>query len=63
MVYHSYDVANDRWYPTPITHVECQQIGLQFCGDGVVDSKYGEQCDKGDSNGKGKCSSTCKIVR
>jgi hypothetical protein len=39
---------------------ECQ-LG-PFCGDGVVDTPFGEACDEGSANGAAgaTCSSICK---
>jgi hypothetical protein len=35
-----------------------------YCGDGIVDSDLGEQCDEGALNGNGAsdCSADCKII-
>jgi hypothetical protein len=35
-----------------------------FCGDGIVDSSLGEECDLGSRNGMPQsiCTSTCKIL-
>ena len=35
-----------------------------YCGDGVVDSDFGEQCDSGPNNGGAgqPCSSSCKVI-
>jgi len=38
-----------------------------FCGDGIVDSAYGEKCDLGGldgaaSGGQGRCTVECKIL-
>jgi hypothetical protein len=32
-----------------------------FCGDGIVDTDRGEQCDLGDANGGTSCGSDCKL--
>jgi uncharacterized repeat protein (TIGR01451 family) len=46
---------------TPVTHKECSFYTGKWCGDGVVDSGNGEQCDNGVNNGSnGTCSSTCQ---
>lgn len=31
------------------------------CGDGKIDSAWGEECDTGDANGTGSCSAACRI--
>ncbi len=33
-----------------------------FCGDGVVQSDEGEECDEGANNGAGTCSAQCTLV-
>jgi hypothetical protein len=33
-----------------------------FCGDGLVDSTFGEQCDLGALNGTGSCSDECQVA-
>jgi cysteine-rich repeat protein len=33
------------------------------CGDGIVQVDAGEDCDEGANNGKGGCSTSCKLVR
>jgi fibro-slime domain-containing protein len=38
----------------------CTPINL--CGNGVVDTAAGEQCDTGPLNGTGGCTTSCKIV-
>jgi cysteine-rich repeat protein len=37
---------------------ECKGV----CGNGILEPANGEECDNGDSNGTGACSSTCKKV-
>jgi fibro-slime domain-containing protein len=31
------------------------------CGDKIIDTAFGEQCDDGDLNGKGLCETTCTL--
>lgn len=54
---------NVLWTYTPATsdtHVECQQIGAHFCGDGYLDTTEGEKCDDGAANGQpGSCNVSC----
>lgn len=45
---------------SPQTHTQCTFVYGRWCGDGVIDSDKGEQCDNGSSNGTGTCSSTCQ---
>lgn len=41
------------------THISCGTYKISYCGDGVLDEKYGEKCDDGnDMDGDG-CSATC----
>ncbi len=40
-----------QWYG-PYSHVECQPYEISWCGDGVVESAYGESCDSGSQNGQ-----------
>ena len=46
--------------------VECQQHVIRWCGDGILDTKYGEQCDPKDPNktgwGNGGCDASCKPI-
>lgn len=43
------------------SHTSCGTYKVSYCGDGIVDNKYNEECDdKNDVNGDG-CSSTCNI--
>lgn len=45
----------------PVITVACQPYEISWCGDGVKDVEYGEDCDDGGENGKpGKCSNLCK---
>lgn len=45
----------------PETHTQCTFVQGRWCGDGVIDSDRGEQCDNGGNNGStGTCSSTCQ---
>jgi cysteine-rich repeat protein len=38
-------------------------MNAHFCGDGIVDSAFGEQCDAGASNADGNvCNSKCLIT-
>jgi hypothetical protein len=30
-----------------------------YCGDGIVDTSFGEQCDNGAANGHSLCSELC----
>jgi cysteine-rich repeat protein len=39
----------------------CQGYG-EYCGDGLVQGQYGEECDQGVQNGNGTCSNYCKVV-
>lgn len=42
-----YDTSNN--YPDASDdsyHIECQPYQVSWCGDGVVDSQYGESCDE-----------------
>ena len=42
------------------SHTECMYYEVTRCGDGVVDSGYGETCDDGANNGKpGYCKTDC----
>jgi hypothetical protein len=34
------------------SHTECKYYEISRCGDGVIDSNYGETCDDGSNNGK-----------
>jgi hypothetical protein len=47
-------------YGSPSTHKQCTFVYGKWCGDGILDSDKGEQCDTGASNGTGTCSSTCQ---
>lgn len=40
--------------------LDCQGVG-SFCGDGVVDTIYGEQCDDGNSNPNDGCLNSCRF--
>lgn len=46
--------------------VECQQNVLRWCGDGILEKKYGEQCDPKDPKkegwGNGGCDTSCKPI-
>ncbi|HEY5284724.1 MAG TPA: hypothetical protein VIM14_18170, partial [Polyangia bacterium] len=33
-----------------------------YCGDGKVDSLFGEKCDNGDGNGHSLCDARCQII-
>ena len=33
-----------------------------YCGDGHVDSQYGEECDNGPKNGQSLCDISCKAI-
>jgi cysteine-rich repeat protein len=33
----------------------------RYCGDGYVDTDYGEHCDQGDWNGRGLCTPDCRM--
>ena len=33
-----------------------------YCGDGIVDTDRGEQCDLGDKNGQGPCTTDCRFI-
>lgn len=47
-------------------HVECKYYEISWCGDGVLDRDYGEQCDPKDPNktgwGNGGCDNSCKPI-
>ncbi len=40
----------------------CQGYG-EYCGDSVVQTQHGEQCDQGATNGQGACTAQCKFVQ
>lgn len=46
--------------------VECQRNVVRWCGDGILDAKYNEQCDPNDPNktgwGNGGCDTSCKPI-
>lgn len=42
------------------THKQCTFVYGRWCGDGVIDTDKGEQCDSGANNGTGTCTSTCQ---
>ncbi len=44
--------------------VECQRYQIRWCGDGILATAYGEQCDNGLANGTqgNSCSATCQNV-
>lgn len=44
--------------------VECQRYQVRWCGDGILATAYGEQCDNGLANGTpgNSCSATCQNV-
>jgi cysteine-rich repeat protein len=37
-------------------------IKPHYCGDAIVDSPFGEQCDNGPENGRSLCSEICKNI-
>ncbi|NVP17784.1 hypothetical protein HUU51_03635, partial [Candidatus Gracilibacteria bacterium] len=45
---------------------ECLNVTLAWCGDGVLDSSYGETCDPSDPNktgwGAGGCNNSCQPI-
>lgn len=47
-------------------HTECAYYEVTWCGDGVLDRDYGEQCDRKDPNktgwGNGGCDTSCKPI-
>jgi len=47
---------------TTVTTKECSFYYGKWCGDGIIDTDKGEQCDNGALNGasNGTCSSTCQ---
>mgnify|MGYP000867254138 CR=1 FL=1 len=40
---------------------DCQSVG-SYCGDGVTDLQFGEQCDDANTNPTDACDNTCKTV-
>lgn len=42
--------------------LECERLQIRWCGDGIYQPSYGEQCDHGLNNGKpgDSCSATCQ---
>ena len=42
------------------THKQCTFVYGRWCGDGVIDTDKGEQCDNGTNNGNSTCTSTCQ---
>ncbi|MBS9775078.1 DUF11 domain-containing protein [Candidatus Gracilibacteria bacterium] len=58
-----YNAVDGKW-KGPYNHKECKFYEISWCGDGQVDTKYGEQCDPKDSSkknwGTDGCSITCK---
>jgi hypothetical protein len=42
------------------SHKQCTFVYGRWCGDGVIDTDKGEQCDSGTNNGTGTCTSTCQ---
>jgi hypothetical protein len=44
--YHSTKPSNNNLY----SHKECAYYEITRCGDGIIDSEYGEKCDPNDPN-------------
>ena len=49
------------------TIVSCHNIVVRWCGDGMVDTAHGEQCDNGDDNNRianpdSNCDSSCHYI-
>lgn len=42
---------------------ECVNVTLKWCGDGILDTSYGEACDLGAQNGQpgAQCTATCTL--
>ena len=57
---------NLKFSPKVYTDNECLNIYVAWCGDGILDTKYGEQCDPKDPNktgwGNGGCDASCKPI-
>ncbi len=43
-----------------IDHSQCVFYSVRFCGDGVIDTDRGEQCDDGNMNSGDGCSNICQ---
>lgn len=50
----------------PEKHIECAKYEITWCGDGVLDTAYGEVCDPNDTTkrgwGTGGCDTACKPI-
>jgi len=46
-LYGSYDQTN---WDGPYYHTECKYYEISWCGDGVLDTSYGEVCDPNDTS-------------
>lgn len=57
---------NLKFSPKVYTDNECLNIYVAWCGDGILDTKYGEQCDPKDPNktdwGNGGCDASCRPI-
>ncbi|MDQ7023627.1 MAG: hypothetical protein Q9M97_09120 [Candidatus Gracilibacteria bacterium] len=59
--YYFSDQTKRVWGDIEYTGNECFNIYTHFCGDGIVDSSNGEQCDDGNNIDGDTCSATCEV--
>ena len=56
-----YDFVTKKVFGVESAHKECAFVAPRWCGDGILETPRGEQCDLGDQNGQpgSPCSATC----
>lgn len=53
---------NNDWGDNSKKHTECANYEITWCGDGIVDSGYGEKCDPNDTSKQGWWSGWCNVI-